>query len=71
MATAFAMYDLPVPGGPNSKIPRHGLRSPEIKKELIKLILYMRMSLIVSDVPKNFMQTTVISHIKCDKGVRT
>lgn len=28
VATAFAMYDFPVPGGPNRRIPRHGLRLP-------------------------------------------
>lgn len=28
VATAFAKYDLPVPGGPYSKIPRHGVRFP-------------------------------------------
>ena len=29
VATAFAMYDLPVPGGPNSKMPFHGFRVPK------------------------------------------
>lgn len=29
VATALAMWDFPVPGGPNSKIPRHGVRFPE------------------------------------------
>lgn len=33
VATAFAIYDLPVPGGPNSKIPRHGFLLPTIKKK--------------------------------------
>lgn len=28
VATALAMYDLPVPGGPNNRIPRHGFRFP-------------------------------------------
>ena len=31
VATALAKYDLPVPGGPKSRIPRHGLRLPEHK----------------------------------------
>lgn len=29
VATALARYDLPVPGGPNSRIPLHGVRLPE------------------------------------------
>ena len=29
VATALAKYDLPVPGGPNNKIPFHGFRFPE------------------------------------------
>jgi hypothetical protein len=29
VATALAMYDFPVPGGPKSKIPRHGVRLPK------------------------------------------
>lgn len=28
VATALAKYDLPVPGGPNNKIPFHGIRLP-------------------------------------------
>ena len=28
VATAFARYDFPVPGGPYSRIPRHGVRFP-------------------------------------------
>ncbi len=28
VATALAKYDFPVPGGPNSSIPRHGFRLP-------------------------------------------
>lgn len=28
VATAFARYDFPVPGGPYSRIPRHGVRLP-------------------------------------------
>jgi hypothetical protein len=28
VATALARYDLPVPGGPNSRMPRHGFRFP-------------------------------------------
>jgi len=28
VATALARYDLPVPGGPYSKIPFHGVRLP-------------------------------------------
>lgn len=28
------MYDFPVPGGPNSKIPRHGFREPKIFNSL-------------------------------------
>uniref|UniRef100_A0A336KSM0 CSON014564 protein n=1 Tax=Culicoides sonorensis TaxID=179676 RepID=A0A336KSM0_CULSO len=28
VATALAKYDLPVPGGPNNKIPFHGTRFP-------------------------------------------
>lgn len=30
VATAFAIYDFPVPGGPKSRIPRHGFRFPTI-----------------------------------------
>lgn len=29
VATALARYDFPVPGGPNSKMPLHGVRLPE------------------------------------------
>lgn len=29
VATAFARYDFPVPGGPNSRIPLQGVRLPE------------------------------------------
>ena len=29
VATALAKYDFPVPGGPNSKMPLHGVRLPE------------------------------------------
>lgn len=29
VATAFAIYDFPVPGGPNSNMPLHGFRFPE------------------------------------------
>lgn len=28
VATALARYDFPVPGGPNSKMPLHGVRLP-------------------------------------------
>ena len=28
VATAFARYDFPVPGGPNRRMPLHGLRFP-------------------------------------------
>lgn len=38
VATAFAMYDFPVPGGPNNKIPRHGFRDPKKIKIFLKLI---------------------------------
>lgn len=34
VATAFAIYDLPVPGGPKSKIPRHGFLLPKNQKEI-------------------------------------
>lgn len=29
VATALARYDFPVPGGPKSKMPLHGVRLPE------------------------------------------
>lgn len=29
VATALARYDFPVPGGPNSRMPLHGVRLPE------------------------------------------
>lgn len=29
VATALARYDFPVPGGPNNKMPLHGVRLPE------------------------------------------
>jgi hypothetical protein len=31
VATALAMNDFPVPGGPKRRIPRHGFRLPKIK----------------------------------------
>lgn len=37
VATAFAMYDFPVPGGPNRRIPRHGFRFP-----VPNLLLYLK-----------------------------
>lgn len=29
VATALAKYDFPVPGGPNNRMPLHGVRLPE------------------------------------------
>lgn len=34
VATAFARYDFPVPGGPNSRMPLHGVRLPEDTEQL-------------------------------------
>lgn len=36
VATALARYDFPVPGGPKSKIPLHGVRFPVIQTEVIE-----------------------------------
>lgn len=32
VATALARYDFPVPGGPKSRMPLHGVRLPEKQK---------------------------------------
>lgn len=34
VATALARYDFPVPGGPNSRMPLHGVRLPENRQML-------------------------------------
>lgn len=34
VATAFARYDFPVPGGPNSRMPLHGVRLPKDTEQL-------------------------------------
>lgn len=34
VATAFARYDFPVPGGPNNRMPLQGVRLPEDTEQL-------------------------------------
>jgi len=34
VATALARYDFPVPGGPNNRMPLHGVRLPEIRRHV-------------------------------------